>query len=424
VLEHLRARSSAVRGFSVALLHNEYTDEVVLEYMPVDLQTNGGMFSWRLCPKSDLSVHGYRMCPMMNVVHAGRFFSWGINEHFSNGLLAPTYRNNTVMGGTFSDDVVRFAGFWLGVDWPLGIQLPVFSQYMDADAATDGTSYDLWNENEYADDAAGGPANPAIRLQRDMAISILRADVRWLREYMPNGRMMPPLTLEAQTTLVTGLHGSTADSGSGPIDINIRNSCPNIYPVDAFPAITHAVWQHRTNGRICIPLCNWTENSADIDWVADLALYGLPTNLPVSVFQVSADGNPTLVGSFTGATIQLRTTLGAYTIGAIMLVATSDTAEIQPEVTDLQVRATLNPGELKITWQMPVPSVSDNSKYLYPVVQEVILMRKQSGYPQNETDGIEVYRGTASEFLDTGLQPGVAYHYSCLVEDGGELSTT
>lgn len=52
-----------------------------------------------------------------------------------------------------------------------------------------------------------------------------------------------------------------------------------------------------------------------------------------------------------------------------------------------------------------------------PDFQAVRVMRKTSGYPSTPTDGIMVYDGAAQSASDTGLTPGVTYHYTVFARD-------
>lgn len=428
--DYLRTRSEERYGVSPVVVSSEFVDEQFSDVVDIDVQGMSSIAGFRGLDTAgvpsgepddyNFTESQYTLIPLFAAVYAGRVKSWGYNAFFSNGILSPATRNGDVVDQTFSDSYIRAMAFWIGNDWPFGLTMPVFCQYMDGDAAP--TDYDLWNDDEYSADHPNGAANPEIAQVRDFWVSLVTAERTWASDYMRNGRMLAPLQLEANTTYTTSLHGATADAGAGAFVLNSYHNWPNIYPKDDYPAVTHGVWRHKTKSWVTVILSNWTHSTSVFDATYDFAAWGMTGR--VSVFEIAPNGCPQLVDTFSTSSRRLETELLAYTTKALLIVPESETFEIQPRVTDLQVISTMVEGELLLTWVNPAAPTGTESKFVYPKVNEVIVVRRRDAYPTTLTDGQIVYRGTAETFTDTGLLPGVAYHYAVFVDDGGDLSTT
>lgn len=423
VVDYVRARSRAAKGLATSFFHAECQDESFLGLLQADLQGSSNGASWRSFTSATADRVDFQMCPLFATVHAGRTFTFMFNEGMSNALLRPDIRNGTRVSDAYSKAYIRAVGAWLGSDWPFGLTLPHFIHYMDS-SATGPTDYDLWDDAQYAADHPLGAADPEIAQLRDMYVSIMKFEKNFLFDYLRNGDMLPPPVLESGTTYTTGLHNLILDVYGDPVDTELYYTVPLLYPKSSYPSITSAAWRSRSHARVCVVMSNWTHEEAVHSATYDMAQFGLPTNRPVAVFQVQENGCPALITTFTGATITLDTTLAAYTVGALLFVEEADTVYVKPEVTNLKVTPTFVEGELKVTWSMPAPVTGAASRYSYPKVGKVILVRKQSGYPRNHLDGVVVYEGTATEFTDTQLQGGQPYHYAAFVDDYGVVTTT
>ena len=71
---------------------------------------------------------------------------------------------------------------------------------------------------------------------------------------------------------------------------------------------------------------------------------------------------------------------------------------------------TAAPGDSEILFEWSNPGISGFS--------EVVLLRKQGGYPSSPSDGQIIYRGQAETFTDTDLPNGVTHYYALYTENG------
>jgi len=70
--------------------------------------------------------------------------------------------------------------------------------------------------------------------------------------------------------------------------------------------------------------------------------------------------------------------------------------------------SSVSPGQIVLSWTDPFNDVDWAG---------TILVRKKGGYPQSPSDGIIVYKGTASNYTDTNVVAGNTYYYAAFAYD-------
>jgi hypothetical protein len=431
--DYVRERHNALKGTPIAFVACEHLSEQYIPHARDDLHVVRSGDLWRslkdggvdydASPRPDTNP-GYVGVPMFSVVHGGRAVSRTTGDHFSNGLLDPDIARSSADTGAAK--FVKISGYWLAYEWAQGANTPVFANYA-TDTFTGGDN-SPWDASQYSADHPLGAANSEISTLAQLWVELNTAEITWAGRFLRNGNMLAPLSHHVDTTMVDmetyGLYDRVQLPGGNFADL--RSGFPVIWSRGSHPAVTHAVWQAYDNPNwVCVFLTNWTNASATWKSAIDLQKLGYAPNQVISVFQTTYDGHPTFIGNYENtATIELN--VAKYHLTSLVFVPSSavdETAFVTPEVGNLQVRTTGIEGELKITWSNPSLEANDTDKYSYPGIKEVILVRKQSGYPTTIDDGTIVYRGLLEEYLDTGLKPLTAYHYAAFIDDGSEDTT-
>lgn len=393
--------------------------------------------------KNDHTQGNYRMLPLLSVARPGRHRGAPVGNYFSNGVLTPDigrYHDNSPDQRTR-----RAVGVWLGVEWAWGTVPAYFGIYNNPALLNDPLAGgDLWDEENYSSTHPLGAASPEIKTLRELWVSLTQAELSFATSYFHDGIAKPLAELQAGTTYVDLVAEGIWDVitfsfdklsellGFPPGTIQITGDLPTahgfsgpfLYDENNFPQIVHSIWRNETTGRVCIFLVNVTRSTGTWKGLVDFGLCGMNAAKSVRAFQLSSTGKPGLIGDFNGATGQFDIEMGAWTMSAILLVEEDDYYEVTMSVEDFKAVGTLVEGEIQLSWKLPTAPSGSSDKFQYPEVKEVIVVRRQGQYPANVTDGTEVYRGTGTSYLDTGLQPDKVYYYAAFIDDGVTVTVT
>ncbi len=282
---------------------------------------------WRSATRSgspaNPTVHKYKTIPLYAVVYSGRTMGRGLDNELSSIIL-----NDVTFYG--DDDLVRFMGYCLGVEWPYGITWPTISLY-------DDDTYplkDFFDNTLYV--AGGGSVPNKVKQIRDLWVQIVTAESNWLiAAGFRYGQMMPPAIVNiAATTTTTGMAQSTWTAPAPAY-----HSYDTIYDRASYPRVTHGVWK-ADDGTIVVVFCNWSDTAGSWSGVLPLTTCGLgdPGSAEARRIQVrrldytgaesgsaqfdSVTGTLTLtsVAAYTTAFVEL--TVGGQSMAAIVKGAT------------------------------------------------------------------------------------------------------
>lgn len=441
--EYARERHQALTGVSYVQTFSEYGDETFLGILDGAFHVGSSQTLFRALFQgehddklnitlSDHALGHYRMAPLFGVVHPGRMYGYAVINWMTNGLLVPNLGRYDSVAEQKVRQVVALA---IGLEWPWGMVPPVMGLFSDPALQGDAAVLNLFDDAHWEAGHPLGPAHEDVRTLRTFWLNVVTADLRWARAVMDRGVVVPRASLNPGTTRIDLIslgvldivnYNLTQIGAQLSARISTAHGFSGIFLDDRrdYPAIQHGIW--RLGEKVYVLLTNISKMEATWDATLEFSKLGLvqAPNSSIRIFQLTPKGNPGLVGDFTD-TAAITLTLPGWSMTALLLTPVEATYQRTMNPKNFRVRATLTEGELKITWDPPHPEEhADLGLYVYPQVEEYVLVRNQLRYPLTLVDGMEVYRGTDLEFLDTGLQPGVVYYYSLFLSDGAEVTAT
>jgi hypothetical protein len=239
----------------------EDIDETVLDRIDWCWHPVSAGYLWRVTKVggavADPAIHKYKTIPLWSVVYPGRTMGRGLDNELSSIILEPVLYAD--------DELIRFFGYCLGVEWPYGITWPTLSLYEDSTIALK----DWFDDTQYV--SGGGLVPNKVKQIRDLWVQIMRAELNFLLDRgFRYGEMMPPAVVDiAATTTTTGMAQSTWTAGAPNYQ-----SYDTIYERTAFPRVTHSFWK-AADGTLVGVFCNWSDTAGAWSGTIDTAAFGV-----------------------------------------------------------------------------------------------------------------------------------------------------
>jgi PKD repeat protein len=145
---------------------------------------------------------------------------------------------------------------------------------------------------------------------------------------------------------------------------------------------------------------------------------------PIKSWQWNFDNNATIDATDQNPS-HTYTTAGTYTVSLTIFVGNHGFSETKVDyITVLPSEDTTPPGSVTNLTAEVVGSNSISLSWTNPTDEDyasTIIMRKIGSYPENVSDGVKVYDGTGTSYLDTDLTPGNTYYYTAFAYDNSNL---